>query len=67
MIGDLLGLSLQPAAMIDTSGHKHQSCGHLGHLDTGQLDTGRSAGAGNNRYIGASCREGAHFYPRKQQ
>ena len=44
MIGDLLGLSLQPAAMIDTSGHQHQSCGHLGHLDTGQLDTGRSAG-----------------------
>ena len=44
MIGDLLGLSLQPAVMIDTSGHQHQSCGHLGHLDTGQLDTGRSAG-----------------------
>ena len=66
MSGDLPGLSLQPAVMIDSSGHQDPGCGHLGQLDTGHRVQG--AGAGNNlTNIGASCREGAHFYPRNQQ
>ena len=67
MIGDLLGLSLQPAAMIDTM---DTSTRPAVTLDTWTQDSwiqGAVQGAGNNRYIGASCREGAHFYPRNQQ
>ena len=63
MSGDLPGLSLQPAVMIDSSGHQDPGCGHLGQLDTGH----RVQGAGNNLNIGARCNEGAHFYPISQQ
>ena len=65
MIGDLLGLSLQPAVMIDTSTRAAVN------LDSWTQDSwtqGAVQGAGNNlTNIGGSCHEGAHFYPINQQ
>ena len=60
MSGDLPGLSLQPAVMIDSSGHQELGCGHLGQLDTahrvqGQGAGGRGQGAGC-KVQGAGCR-----------